>query len=223
MQRHVWPGIWGGSERRIVLTTLLCFSLAGLLTGFALGGFVSRAAGRYPGGPAATSALSIAGHSPTPTGSRQVASVVLGLPVVRAGDYTGQERADGTTPYRLSASIVTKTGATPISATDVTCRLWLTDDMAATSAALGSKNYALLRDLSAFASPFPHEVAHALLFAPASPQTQPCVPQGKTSWTYTLAPTLPHGGYFLVVLADWQGVHYNWSMVAIGASRAGTR
>lgn len=223
MQRHMWPGIWGRSERKIALTTLLCFSLAGLLTGFALGGFIGRSAGQYPGSPAATGALPIAGHSPTPASIREPASVPLGLPVVRAGDYTSQEQADGITAYRLSAHIVTRMGATPISATDVTCRLWLTSDIAATSAALSSKNYALLRNLSAFTRPFPYEIAHALLFAPASPQTQACIPLGKTNWTYTLAPTLPHGGYFLVVLADWQGVHYNWSMVAIDVSRVHTR
>lgn len=214
-----------GSSRKIALATFLCFSLAGLLAGFALGGFVSRAAGNQPGGPGpvVTPTLSIAGHAPNPTLTRTPADVSLGVPQVHADDYTGQEKADGTTPYRFFAQIVEKTGNTPISAPDVTCRLWLTDDTGATAAALSDRDYALPRTLSAFDRPFPHEVAHALLFAPGSPQTQPCAGQGKTAWTYTLAPTLHHGRYFLVVLADWQGVHYNWSMLAINVMRPGTR
>jgi hypothetical protein len=138
---------------------------------------------------------------------------------MHSGDYTSQEKANGTTPYRLTARIVTKTGA-PISTGDVTCRLWITDDTAATSAALSNQNYAIPRTPSLFDQPFPHEIAYALLFAPASQQTQPCASQGPTSWTYSLAPTLHRGRYFLVVLADWQGIHYNWSMVAISVAHS---
>jgi len=223
---QAWPGDnqrGSGSQRpaNITLYTLLCFSLAGLIAGFALGGFTGRAPGAQSGGAglAITRTPSIVAHTPTPSVTRAPENVLLGVPLVGTGDYTGSEKADGTTTYTFSAQIVNKVGNTPISATDVTCRLWLTDDADATSAALSSNNYALLRNLSAFNQPFPHETANGLNFAPSSPQTQPCSAQGKTSWTYTLTPSLHHSRYFLAVVADWKGVHYNWAIVAISVSQ----
>jgi hypothetical protein len=223
---QAWPGDnqRGSSSQRpakIALYTILCFSLAGLIAGFALGGFTGRAPSAHSGGsgPAITRTPSIVAHSPNPSATRVPENVLLGVPLVGAGDYTGSEKADGTTTYTFSAQIVNKAGNTPITATDVTCRLWLTEDANAMAAALSNNNYALPRTPSSFDQPFPHETANALNFAPSSPQTQPCSAQGKTSWTYTLAPSLHHGTYFLAVLADWKGIHYNWAMVEISVSK----
>lgn len=219
---QAWPG---NNQRRsgekIALYTFLCFSLAGLIAGFALGGFTARAPGGRAGGPgsAATRTPSIAGLTPNPSATRAPANVLLGVPIVGAGDYTSPEKADGATTYTFSVQIVNRGNNSPITATDVTCRLWLADDAAATSTALSNNNYALLRSPSSFGQPFPHEVANALNFAPSSPQTQPCSARGKTSWTYRLAPGLRHSKYFLAVLADWKGTHYNWAMVAISVPK----
>ena len=219
---QAWPGDnQRGSGGKIALYTFLCFSLAGLIAGFALGGFTGRVPDGRAGGPgaAATRTPAITGHSPDPSATRAPENVLLGVPVVGAGDYTGTEKPDGTTMYTFSAQIVNKGNNTPITATDVTCRLWLTNDADATTAALSDNNYALLRTPSSFSQPFPHEAAKALNFAPSSPQTQPCSARGKTSWTYTLSPALRHGRYFLVVLSDWKGVHYNWALVAISVPK----
>jgi hypothetical protein len=214
---HAWPGkMQRGPGSKIALTLFVGCGLAGLLAGFALAGFVGRGAGELVGGLAATRTQLPVRPFASPQQTQQPA-VLLAVPQMHAGDYTSQEKADGTTPYRLLARIVTKSG-TVLSARDVTCRLWLSDNAVATSAALSKQNYAILRTLSAFGQPFPHEIAHALLFAPASQQTQFCASQGPSIWIYALAPTLPGGRYFLVVLADWQGIHYNWSMVAISVT-----
>jgi hypothetical protein len=219
---HVWSGKKrGGSGKKIALALFVYIALAGLLAGLVLGGIVSRAAGRPVGTPtpAATRTLSITGHPPGLPVTPPSQEVAPGVPLIRPGDYTSQEKADGTTLYRFHAQIVTRMDRTQPSTSDVTCRLWLADGAGATTAALSNRNYAILRTPAAFERPFPHEVASALLFAPASPQTQPCASQGKTGWTYALAPTLHRSRYFLVVLADWQGVHYNWAMVAINVGR----
>lgn len=224
MQR--WPenfqGNPGGRHAgRIALYTLLCFSLAGLIAGFALGGFVGHARGGSTGNAGATGTASTTGHSPTPSVTSVQENVLLGPPVIGAGDYTSPEKADGKTSYTFSAQIVNKADNTPITATDVTCRLWLTDDADATTAALSANNYALPRSNS-FSQPFPHEIANALDFTPSSQQTQPCAANGKTHWTYALAPTVHHGRYFLAVLADWKGIHYNWYIVEIIVSKGGS-
>lgn len=219
---QAWPGNnQRGSGGKIALYTFLCFSLAGLIAGFALGGFTGRAPGGLVGGPgpATTRTPAITGHTPNPSPTSAPENVLLGVPVVGAGDYISPEKANGATTYTFSAQIVNKENNSPITATDVTCRLWLTDDADAMSAALSNNNYALLRSPSSFNQPFPHEVANALNFASSSPQTQPCSARGKTSWTYTLSPELHHSRYFLAVLADWKGVHYNWAMVAISVPK----
>lgn len=223
---------WSGDNQRgsghqgagkIAFYTLLCFSLAGLIAGFAFGSFIGHASGGSVGNvPTATIGTSpIPGHSPVASATATPVDVAPGEPIVAAGDYTSPEKADGTTSYTFTTQIVNKADKTPITATNVTCRLWLTDDANATSAALSANKYAIPRSPASFAQPFPHEVTNALNFASPSQQTQPCAANGKTRWTYTLAPTVHHGEYFLAVLADWKGIHYNWYMVEISVPKGG--
>lgn len=201
----------------ITFYTLLCFSLAGLIMGFAIGGFaghLSRGSAAGSGSPT-SSAPTLTGHNPNRAMTVGPEDVFLGVPGIAAGDYTSPEIADGTTKYRLSAQVVNKADKTPITATDVVCRFWLTDDLQATTDALNADNFAIPRDPGSFNQPFPQEVVDALNFASPSQQIQPCAANGKTSWTYTLTTSVPPGTYYLAVLADWKGIHYNWSMIAI--------
>lgn len=198
---------------KITFYTLLCFSLAGLIAGFAIGGFAQHNADGttvHSGNP-----LSSSRHSSNPSASPTPGDVFLGEPTIAQGDYTYQEKADGATSYTLSAQIVNKNSNTPITATDVVCRLWLTDDQNAMAAALSDNNYQIPRTIGSFNQPFPQEIAGALNFASASEQTRPCAANGKTSWTYTISSTVQPGTYYLAVLADWKGRHYNWYMIAI--------
>jgi hypothetical protein len=201
----------------VTFYTLLCFSLAGLIAGFAIGGFaghLARNAAVNLGGPV-SSAPTLTGRGPDLGATPTVENTFLGVPAIAAGDYTSPENADGSTSYHISAQIVNKADNTPISVKDVVCRLWLTDDPQGTTAGLSDNNYAILRNPNSFDQPFPGELQNALNFASSTPQTQPCTARGKTTWNYTLSNEVTHGTYYLVVLSDWKGVHYNWYMVAI--------
>ena len=192
--------------------TLFSFSLAGLIAGFAFGGFMGHFAGKM----ANLSNVPTIPHQPartSPTGGSE--GIAPGDPVLGSGDYTSPQKADGSTKYKLSAQIVYKNTHTPLTAPNVTCRLWLTSDADATATVLSADNYAIPRTIASFAQPFPDEISGALDFAAPSQQTQPCSTKGKTTWTYTLSPAVQPGNYYLAVLADWKGVHYNWYMVAI--------
>lgn len=204
----------------ITFYTLLCFSLAGLITGFAIGGFaghLSRGSAAGSGSPLSSAPL-LTGHLPDPSATVGPENILLGVPGIGTGDYTGTEIADGTTKYRFSAQIINKANNTPITATDVVCRLWLTDNLQATTDALSADNFAIPRNPALFNQPFPQEVVDALNFAAPGQQIQSCAANGKTNWTYTLATSVPEGTYYLAVLADWKGIHYNWSMMAITIS-----
>jgi len=201
---------------KFALYTLLCFSLAGLIAGFAFGGFMGHFAGKMIGSSGSTGNAPTIAHQPAnASATASSENVFLGDPVVGAGDYTGVQKADGATSYKFSAQAVNKGSTTPITATDVTCRLWLTTDSNATAAALSANKYAIPRTIAGFAQPFPNEMGGALNFTGPSQQTQPCASNGKTNWTYKLATTVQPGNYYLAVLADWKGVHYNWYMVSI--------
>jgi hypothetical protein len=200
---------------KIILVILACFALAGLILGFAIGGFTTH---HTSSPPASAASIAIAKPHTTPspvvTATTTPENVDLGFPLIGTGDYTPVEQADGATSYTLSALIVNKSTSTPIQATDVTCRLWLTKSTKATQSALSANAYALPKTTASFHQTFPAEVAGALSFTSGN-QVQNCAAKVKTTWTYTVSPTIKAGVYFLAVLADWQGKHYNWYMLAI--------
>lgn len=206
----------------ITFYTLLCFSLAGLIMGFGIGGFASHLTSTSAGGADAptTSEPMLTGHSPHQSGTNGPENIFLGAPNIGPGSYISPETADGSTRYQLSTQIVNKADQTPITATDVVCRLWLASDLQETTAGLSTDNFAIPRNPGSFNQPFPSEVTGALSFTPSTSQTQPCAANGKTQWSYTLSSTVPHGTYYLAVLADWKGIHYNWYMVAVTVNNA---
>lgn len=218
---QAWPDTSnrGSTNRRfskMTTYTLLCFALAGLLAGFAFGGFAGHKPGGSTGGSTTskTNTPAITQQTPISSATQGPEDVPLGEPAIAQGDYTYQEMADGTTSYTLAAQVVNKNTNTPIQATDVTCRLWLTKDPNATAAALSANGYAIPKAVDALNQPFPNEEQGALTFTAPSQQVQPCAANGKTTWTYTVSPTVHHDTYYLAVLADWKGKHYNWYMVA---------
>lgn len=154
-------------------------------------------------------------HTPEAKATPTPENIQPGNPVIGAGDYTSPEKADGATSYKLAALIVDKDTNNPIQVNTVTCRLWLTKDAQGTQSALSANNYALPKAINTIDQPFPSEEDESLEFADASPQVQSCAGTGKTTWTYKLSPDLRRGTYYLVVLADWKGQHYNWYMVQV--------
>lgn len=202
--------------RKIITSTILCFSLAGLIFGFAAGGFLGR--NQQPSKGTTLIQSPVVQHTPSPavTPSPTVEDIVLDNSNVT--QISNSEIADGTTSYTFSARPVNKNTNTPITAADVTCRLWLTSDEQGTFTAVSANKFELLKHIGGLDAPFPLETPTALNFT-TSPQVQPCNAKGSTTWTYTLSPTVQPGTYFLLILADWKGVHYNitWRQIQITA------
>lgn len=196
--------------RKFLTTVLIVCSLIGLIAGFAVGGLTGA-----KGHPTTTGNT---GPVKKPTQIVQQTVVVTPSPTPEdiqlsppnIINYNYSETADGTTSYTLSAQPIDKSTGKAVSVADVTCRLWLTKDTDATDKALRASNYALLVNIGGFTQPFPQEVASSLSFTAPSLQVQNCVANGPTTWTYTLAPTVQPGTYYLYVLSDWKGKHYNW-------------
>ena len=124
------------------------------------------------------------------------------------------EIANGNTPYTVTAQAVDKKGQ-PIYSQSITCKLWLTEDNNVNANMPASR----LVSVDTLAQPFPKEEG-ALNFAETTPQTQPCNNNGQGQWSYTVSPSIKHGIYYLVVLMDWDGIHYNWSWITITIKKA---
>jgi hypothetical protein len=200
-------------KQKIPATILLVFSLAGLIAGFAFGGFTGHKAPPTTNAKPTKTPTTIVRATVTVTPDPTPEVIAPGLPEV--GKYTYSETADGMTSYTLSAQISDKNTNKPIATTDVQCRLWLTADTDAMKATLtANKQYTLLKNINDLSQPLPGETAGVTFTAPST-ELQPCVANGPTTWTYTLAPTIQPGTYYIYVLADWKGIHFNWSVKEI--------
>lgn len=194
--------------RNIMTYSILCFSLAGLIFGFATGGFLGRSP--RPANTPPKTTLITTHQTPTPTvpALPTPENILLDDPLVT--HIANSEKADSTTSYTFSAQPIYKGTQTPISVTDVTCRLWLTQDNTAEDTALAASNYAVLKNVANLNQPLPLETANAMNFTAPSTQVQPCVANGNTTWTYTLSAGVPPGTYDIYILADWKGIHFGW-------------
>jgi hypothetical protein len=209
------PNNLNQQTRKIAIIAILLFAFSGLISGFAVGAFVhsksKTGTGTVPETGSKITPITQATH--TQVSTAVVENVNLGEPVINQGDYSYIQNANGSTNYSLSALIINKSN-NPIHASDVTCKLWLTKDGNVNSI-LRADNFAIPRTIGAFNQPFPKEVVGALNYIAPSQQVQPCVPNGKTTWTYTISPSVDAGTYYLVTLANWKGKSFNWYWVAI--------
>ncbi len=199
--------------RKIAVFAILLFALSGLISGFAVGAFMHPKTGTRP---ATTNTRP--GNTPVTQSTKGPVStapenVSLAYPVINQGDYSYFQVANGSTSYTFSAWILNRS-QDPIQVPDVTCKLWLTKDSDVNSI-LQADNYAIPRAFDTIQQSFPGEVVGALIFASSTQQTQPCTPKGKTTWSYTVSPSLDPGIYYAVVLADWKGKSFDWSWRAI--------
>lgn len=130
------------------------------------------------------------------------------------------EVANDTTNYTLTLQATDQSNGQasgkPVHAPGITCKIWLTKD--------GHVNANVpidrLKAVDTLSQPFPKEEAGALtFFDPSTPQTQMCNNKGRATWNYKVASTVESGRYFLVVLTDWNGIHYNWSWVQIAVTK----
>jgi hypothetical protein len=205
--------------RKIAFFAILLFAFSGLISGFAVGAFVHSKPKTGTGTVSETGSkiTRVAQSTRTTVSTAVIENVNLGEPVINQGDYSYIQSANGSTNYSLSALIISKNN-NPIHATDVTCKLWLTKDGNVNSI-LRADDYAIPRAVGAFNQPFPKEVVGALNYVAPSQQVQPCAPNGKTTWTYTISPSINPGTYYLVTLANWKGKSFNWYWVAIAIKK----
>lgn len=216
-----YPNNLNQQSRKVAMTAILLFALAGLLSGFAVGAFVHPKSQPVTGtgtGSTDSKTTPVAHAAPTQSTTVVAEHINLNEPVIPQGSYSYVQTADGSSNYTISALILNKNN-TPIQATDVTCKLWLTKEGNVNSI-LRANDYALLRSIDTVQQPFPKEVAGTLNYIASSQQIQPCAPTGKTSWSYTISQSADPGAYSLVVLADWKGKSFNWSWVTIIIKKA---
>ena len=194
-------------SRTVAVLAILLFAFAGLISGFAIGAFV-----RPNQSQQANNATTIINpptqkktQSTTPT--THAHPELIGEPVIDQVQYS--QEANGTTTYNFTAHAIYKNGQA-VHKDGITCKIWLTHD--------GNVNHNMptsrLHAVSTLDQPFPDETTNALTFDSATPQTQPCA-AGVGNWNYKLSASLNSGTYYLVILMDWGGVHYNWKWVQV--------
>jgi len=194
--------------RAIAVISIILFAIAGLLSGFAVSAFTRPVQQQFANnsGTTLTPPQQKLAHTPTATVQAQQ-SLLLGPPTIQQVQYI--EIANDSTTYTVAAQAIDKQSQ-PIYSQGITCKLWLTKDSNVNANMPTSR----LVSVDTLAQPFPKEEG-VLNFAATTPQTQLCNSNGQGQWSYTLSPSIKHGIYYLVVLMDWGGIHYNWSWVAI--------
>ncbi len=197
--------------RTITLFAILLFALSGLVSGFAVGAFgPPGTAQRSTVTPGTTSIVQkIETHTPTVTAKARP----LGFPVI--DQFSNPELANGTTIYSLSAHAVDqsidKGHGKAIHTAGITCRLWL---IPVTQDPHNIPSDRLKSPDTLQSIPFPGEVT-GLIFDATTPQTQPCNASGQGIWRYQVSTSVTPGMYYLVVLTDWKGIHFNWSWIQL--------
>ena len=203
--------------RTIAVFAVLLFALSGLISGFAVGAFIHPRT-QSTGNSGSSTKPPVVQKTQTPTTTSTPGVVELGEPVITLEDYTSPEIADDTTGYTFSTLIVDKSNKA-IHASDVTCKLWLTKNDNVTPL-LSANNYDIPKAINSIQQPFPEEIQNGLTFT-TTQQVHACTPDGKTTWNFTVSPTVNPGVYSLVVLADWKGKHFNWSWVRVKITKKG--
>jgi hypothetical protein len=202
--------------RGIAIFAVLLFAISGLISGFAVGAFIHPKTASTTGNSGSYTKPPVVQKTQTPVLTRTPGSVSPDEPEIT--DYTTNETKNDN--YTLSALITDKITHKPIQTSDVTCKLWLSQN-GNINPILKKNNYAILKAIGNIQQPFPGEVQNGLVFATSTSQVQPCAPNGsKTTWNYMLSPSLHPGTYYLAVLADWKGIHFNWRWVTIIVKQA---
>ena len=198
-------------SRTIAVLAILLFAFAGLISGFAIGAFVR------PNQLQQTSKTSSVVNPPTQGQAKNITPItqtrpeLLGEPVIDQVQYS--QEANGATTYSFAVHAIDKHGQS-IHKDGITCKMWLTHDSNVNHNMTTSR----LRAISTLNQPFPGESTNALTFNSTTSQTQPCA-AGVGTWNYMLSTALKSGTYYLVILMDWSGVHYNWKWIQITVTK----
>jgi hypothetical protein len=224
------PGPTNGGNSRpqtIVITALTLLALAGLLTGFTIGGFVAAARLDKPKTPQ-VDAHSAVGQTPTTlaiTPTQTVQKQRLGCPLIK--DAPGEGRADGTTSYSFVAQVLDHpssqgacdTASKPLKASGITCKLWLSEIPKKGQPDVPNDMRADVQKLKTQTAP--GEIPDGLNFDNTTSKTQLCDDQGQGKWKFSIASSVKPGTYYLVIVTDWDGAQINWSWTPITVKKAG--
>lgn len=198
--------------RRIATMAIVLFALSGLISGFAVGAFVKPKLGNTAQNTG-NGNTTVAQKTKTSIPITTLHPIYLGYPVIDSVKYLEKPT---TTVYTLSAYAVDqsidKGHGKPVHASSITCKLWLQHipdghKVNPDQDKLVSMN--LQVPLTA------EDIPGALNFDPNTPQIHNTDASGRVTWNYTISGGITSGDYYLVVLMDWQGKHYNWSWVEI--------
>jgi hypothetical protein len=192
----------------IIIIAITLFAFSGLMVGFTVGAF-----SHFKPYPNATNQAPVAANHITPTSiptpSPTPLVVRLGVPDLTVSNSTANP--DGTQTYNVSIQAKDQNNTAKVTADGITCRIWLVATDNDPNADLRNDAAQLQHPETFSQQQFPHEVQGALTFNPTTTgETQQCV-QGAAHWTFTISPSVPKGGYFLVGLTDWQGQRWNWT------------
>ncbi len=202
---------------RVVMYTILCFALAGLIAGFAIGGFSHKPATNNTAnnpGPVKTATSTITAMRTVVSSPTAQTAVELNPPnIIPLPSAT--EKADGATQYSIGAQTIDK-GKQSVHAPDITCKAWLVqqipDNKVLSIDSTDLKNVAnLTGPIAGKVDDHPFNEVSGLSFDGTTPQTHLCDSKGQMIWKYTITPSIPVGTYDIVILTDWQGLHWNWS------------
>lgn len=220
----------------VLVTALILFAIAGLLSGFATGA-INRA---HHTPPNTTSHNTQGNNSTTPskTGSTTktpgVSIVPIGCPI--PDRYVPIESADGQTPYTISAfataqsnDIKRSCGGNQLMDAGITFKLWLTQQISysinfpqGAQSLFNSLNTPITGTAINKSGKSSGEIqdVQGLQFVGTS-QVQQSDAHGRVTWKYTLPTSLHAGAYNLFILVDWQGQEYDWSWRNITITKAG--
>jgi hypothetical protein len=207
--------------RAIAVLAVMLFAFAGLISGFATGAFIHPKTGTTTGNSGSHTGQVTPQKTQTPVSTKTIHPSPIYWPQILQ-EPPGTEKADGATTYRLSIQVVSETkdqkAGPPIHAAGITCKIWLTKDSNVNDN-LKMNNYKRLKSVGTLSQPFPGEIVGALSFSGSSSQVQTTNAAGQVTWNYSIANLVEHGQYYLVILADWSGVHYNWVWISITVTK----
>lgn len=203
-------------SRRVAVFAILLFALAGLIGGFAVGGFVRPKIGGI--GPSNSNTINNPVVQQTKTATPASGPQPVRIPTPTIDHFESPNIANGTV-YNLTAHLENVLGrdGQPVHASNLTCKMWLISRVPdGQHVSIPSD---ILTNVSSISNPITSQVASvsypeiqsSLVFDDTTPQTQSCRTDGEVKWQYRISTSATPGKYTLVVLYDWSGKHYNWS------------
>lgn len=221
-------------SRKVAVFAVLLFALAGLISGFAVGGFVRPKIGGVgsTGGNNINNPVVQQTKTATPTTS---GPQPMKIPIPTIDNVDTFNVPNGTT-YTLTAHLdhVVGRDGQPVHAGNLTCKLWLISQVPGDQKVSipsdiltnvsGLSNTFSVQATSRDGTPLPGvsypEIQPGFVFNGSTPQTHSCRTDGEVTWRYQISPQATPGKYTLVVLYDWSGKHYNWYWVNITIRQA---